>query len=226
VGNSVSVLDVVRAYPKTFSEELGIDLKSRDSEEIFKWLLASILFAAPIRVEVAIRTYREFERRDLLASNAIFEAGRERIVKTLDEGGYTRYDFKTADKLMEVAGNLIVHYDGDLNLLHDLAEGSGDLERLIKSLGKGVGDVTVITFLRGLRGVWEKANPPAAPLVMEAARHFGITRSKDSKEVIEDLKKWWSENGIEGFSFTHFEEALLRYGIALRRGKPKRVAKK
>jgi len=48
-------------------------------------------------------------------------------------------------------GNLIANYEGNLSLLHDQASSSSDLEKRLKELGKGIGDVTVSIFLRELR---------------------------------------------------------------------------
>lgn len=45
---------------KISSCELGINLKSKKEEELFKWFLASILFGKPIQQEIAKRTYFEF----------------------------------------------------------------------------------------------------------------------------------------------------------------------
>ncbi|HEV50919.1 MAG TPA: hypothetical protein ENO31_00005, partial [Thermoprotei archaeon] len=58
--------DLVKRLGKPYSELLGIDLKSGDEREIFKWFLASLLFAKPIREETAIRTYRSLETEGLV----------------------------------------------------------------------------------------------------------------------------------------------------------------
>ena len=68
-----------------FSTSLGINLASGDSEEIFKWFLASILFGARIGEKIAASTYREFERRGVLAPQRILDTGWGGLVEILDD---------------------------------------------------------------------------------------------------------------------------------------------
>ncbi|VVB86828.1 Uncharacterised protein [uncultured archaeon] len=86
-----------------FSSELGIDIESARSPEIFKWFLASVLFGTRIRQDAAMQTYPELDKRNVLTPGAILETGWEGLVEILDAGGYARYDFKTATKLLEIA---------------------------------------------------------------------------------------------------------------------------
>src|SRR3989338_1736936 len=71
-----------------FSKELGIDLSKGKSREIFKWFLASKLFGARIGTNVAIKTYKEFERCSVLSPEKIIATGWDGLVKILDDGGY------------------------------------------------------------------------------------------------------------------------------------------
>ncbi|MDH5714912.1 MAG: hypothetical protein OEZ30_05050, partial [Candidatus Aminicenantes bacterium] len=150
---------VVEKAGGSFSRSLGIELRQGKSEEIFKWFLASILFGARIGEGIAIKTYEEFDRRGVITPQSILETGWDGLVEILDAGGYVRYDFKTATKLLEVMGALVERYQDDLNRLHLRASDAGDLENRLMDLGKGIGKVTVNIFLRELRGVWDKAQP-------------------------------------------------------------------
>jgi len=120
---------LVNNFGEIYSEVLRINLASKDDKEIFKWFLASVLFGAPITETSVIKTYRCFEKREVLTPNKILETGWDGLVEILDEGSYTRYDFKTATKLLEVMGNLNTKYGGSLNKLHDDAADSFDLEK-------------------------------------------------------------------------------------------------
>ena len=152
---------LVKNLGERYSEVLKIKLASKDDKEIFKWFLASVLFGAPITETSVIKTYRCFKKREVVTLTKILETGWNVLVEILDEGGYTRYDFKTADKLLEVIGNLNTKYGGCLNKLHDDATDSLDLEKRLKELGKGIGDVTVGIFLRELQvyGAKQIRNP-------------------------------------------------------------------
>ena len=208
---------LVESLGERYSEVLKINLASKDDKEIFKWFLASVLFGAPITETSVIKTYRCFKKREVLTPNKILETGWNGLVEILDEGSYTRYDFKTADKLLEVMGNLNTKYSGSLNKLHEDAADSLDLENRLKKLGKGIGDVTVSIFLRDLRGVWRKADPKPTPLVILAAKRLGIIETENPEQALRELKAFWTQNKIAGKSFVNFETALLRYGKDLRR---------
>jgi endonuclease III len=203
---------LIQRFGQRYSEILGINLKSEKKEEVFKWFLASILFGAPITEGAVIKTYKCFEKHKVLTPEKILETGWDGLVEILDEGSYTRYDFKTADKLLAVMDNLTKKYDGNLNLLHEQASDSFDLEKRLKDLGKGVGEITVSIFLRELRGTWKKADPEPTPLVVLAARNLGITEEEKPDKALEDLKEFWKENEISGKDFVNFETVLLRFG--------------
>ncbi len=210
---------------KRYSEVLKVNLASKDDKEIFKWFLASVLFGAPITETSVIKTYRCFKKREVLTPNKIIETGWNGLVQILDEGSYTRYDFKTADKLLDVMGNLNTRYGGSLSKLHEDAADSLDLEKRLKELGKGIGDVTVSIFLRDLRGVWHKADSKPTPLVILAAKRLGIVETENPEQALRELKAFWRENKIAGKSFVNFETALLRYGKDLRRKERRRTRK-
>ena len=203
---------LVEKLGQEYSDILGINLKTKNDREIFKWFLASVLFGAPITETSVIRTYRCFESHEVLTPEKILETGWDGLVKILDEGGYTRYDFKTGDKLLEVMGDLLTKYEGSLNLLHERASDSHDLEKRLKDLGKGVGNVTVSIFLRELRDLWKKADSKPTSLVILAAKNLGIVKDENSEEALEELKEFWRKNEIAGKTFVNFETALLRLG--------------
>ena len=210
---------LVENMGRRYSEVLGINLDNGDDGEIFKWFLAAVLFGAPITESSVLKTYRRFEERCVLTPIKIVEAGWDGLVKILDEGGYTRYDFKTAHKLSRVMGNLIAKYDGSLNLLHREAADSVDLEKRLKELGKGLGDVTISIFLRELRSVWSKADPKPTALVILAAKNLGIVEDESPRRALIELKDFWRRNAVEGKLFVNFETALLRVGKQSRRSR-------
>ncbi|MBS7636333.1 hypothetical protein KEJ37_03160 [Candidatus Bathyarchaeota archaeon] len=207
-----SLQTLVEKLGARYSEILGIDLKSQREEEIFKWFLVSILFGAPITETSVIKTYKCFEKYGVLTPQRILETGWDGLVRILDEGSYTRYDFKTADKLLEVMRNLTEKHRGKLTTIYGKARDHADLEKKLKSLGKGVGNVTVGIFLRELRDIWEKAKPKPTSLVVMAAKNLRIIDEKAPKDVLQQLEDFWAKNAVAGKSFINFETALLRLG--------------
>lgn len=197
----------VERYGRPYSEMLGIDVGSRRAEEISKWFLASILYSKPIKESSATNTYRVFEEEGVVSPPKMVETGWDGLVSLLDEGGYTRYDFSTATKLLIVFGNLQKQYGGDLNLLHDAARDNNDLQKRLMGLGKGIGPTTASIFLREMRNVWPKADPEPSPLVQLAMKDLGI----------KDLKKLARRRHL---NVVRLETALLRLGKDfVRRGK-------
>lgn len=191
-----------------FSAELGVDLSGADSGQIFRWFLASKLMGARIATKTALAAYKEFERRGVNSPERIRKTGWDGLVEILDAGGYVRYDFSTATKLLSITGDLLRLYGGDLNVLHAKSRDPRDLEERLKELGKGIGDVTVNIFLRELRTVWEKARPALSPLVLLAAGHLNLLRP--GEDPLPALERFWAPRKFKGRDFSDFEAALLR----------------
>jgi hypothetical protein len=185
---------------KTYSEELGINLKSGKSSEIFKWFVASLLFGARIGETIARKTYQAMVRHGYTKPEKILKADIWDLIKVMGEGGYVRYDGKTSNELQKVSKQLIEWYGGNLNNLHSKAKDARDLEQQIQKF-YSVGPVTCNIFLRELRGIWRKADPDFSPFVMLAAKKLGIT----------NIKKYWQKNKISGYDLRSFEAALLRW---------------
>lgn len=204
---------LVESLGQKYSEILGINLSDGRDEEVFKWFLASVLFGAPITESAVIKTYGCFQKYGVLTPKKILKTGWDGLVKILDEGSYTRYDFKTADKLLAVMESLMEKYNGSLSLIHSEASDARDLEYRLKSLGKGIGEVTVSIFLRELRGIWEKADPSPTNLEILAAKELGIIKKDATAEnALKQLKVFWAKNKVTRRDFVNFETALLRLG--------------
>jgi len=202
----LNLKEFVQRYGEPYSKLLGIDLESGRSSEVFKWFLASILYGKPIRESSATKTYRSFEKRKILTPNKIIKTGWDGLVSILDEGGYTRYDFSTATKLLDIVQGLMKTYGGDLNRLHDAAVDSRDLEARIMALGKGVGPTTTSIFLRDMRMIWPKADAKPTPLIRQAQKSLRV----------KDLKSYAKQSGLD---LVRLETALLRLAKDfLRRG--------
>lgn len=195
---ALKLKDFVKIQGQPYSSMLGINLESKRNEDILRWFLASILYSKPIRERSATRTYQRFDGHGITTAQRIVTAGWDRLVSILDEGGYTRYDFSTADKLLAVFGNLEKLYDGDLNRLYEASANAAELEANLKKLGKGIGSTTVSIFLRDMTPIWSKAEPRPTPLVTMALRRLGII----------DLRQYAKKHRIDA---VRLETALVRY---------------
>lgn len=206
---------LISRVPGRFSRELGLNLDSRKPKHPFLWFLAAIFYGARISGSIVARTHAEFVRRDLTSPEQIVKTGWDGLVDALDAGGYVRYDFKTATKLLEVMTHLIDQYGGDLQALHDAASDARDVETRLKALGKGIGEVTVQIFLRELRGIWPKAQPALSPLSILAARDLALCSTSEwrgGRVTVDRLRVLWKRAGVKGTSFNDFESALVRLG--------------
>jgi hypothetical protein len=203
----------------SFSKGLGIDLRSSRPQEIFRWFLAAIFFGTRISETLAAKTFQVFDLAEVTSPKKILGKGRNGLVQLLDEGGYARYDFKTATKLLEMAKALEEQYGGDLNRLYGMASDPADLENRIQSLAKGIGQVTTNIFLREMRGIWKKADPLPGDLCVAAAQSLGLTpvNPRSKKKILADLKALWKAHGLPGMNFVDLEAALVRKGIRHRR---------
>jgi endonuclease III len=146
-------MDKIAVLLETFplySEDLGIELTKPSGR--FKWFLASMLFGARISEQIAATTYKAFELYGIDSPEKIRAAGWDELVRILDEGGYVRYDFSTATRLLEIMQALTERY-GTLEALYEESTDTKELEKRLQEF-KGVGTVTTQIFLRELRGVW------------------------------------------------------------------------
>lgn len=183
----MKIKELINEHGTTYSSLLGIKLTSANEREIFKWFLASLLFGKPIQEKVAMRTYNLFVKSGLTSPERIIKAGWDGLVEVLDEGGYVRYDFSTATKLLEIMGRMNEKYGGSLIGLHGETKDSRDLESKLLEF-KGIGPTTVNIFLREMRAIWPKADPEPSEYVKIAAKKLGIKLSKFKRSNIKFIR--------------------------------------
>jgi hypothetical protein len=219
-GDQPSILSLLEEYGGSYAVALGIELDRLRPEEVYKWFLAAVLYGARISEKLATRTWHEFEYSGVLTPQHIINSGWDGLVRILDRGGYTRYDYKTATKLLDINHTLLADYGGNLNALHASATDSVDLERRVMALGKGIGPTTAGIFLRELRGRWTKAAPPLSPLAVMAAYELGLQAGEMPPDAaLSLLQRQWQQAGRAESSFCDFEAALVRAGMQRRRGR-------
>lgn len=167
------VRTVIDRFGGRFSSQVGIDV-DRGDQEIERWFLASTLFGNRIDSNIAIRTYRVLDGLGLSSITDVASCDRDELVDFLDRGGYVRYDYRMAARLLALAENadrLLPDGVNGVGAANDDPEG---LRVALESL-PGWGPVTTRAFLRELRGVWPGADLPVDPLAARAARHVALT---------------------------------------------------
>ena len=202
--------ELLKKYGQLYSDELGIDIKT----EPFKWFLASILFGARISTSIAEKTYRAYEQAGLTSPQKLASSDEMTLIKIHGRGGYARYDGITADYVIGAAKKLLEDYDGEIQKLNEASQEPRDLECRLQEF-RGVGPVTAKIFLRELRGIWRNADPEPTAVEVLAAKNLGILKSNG--DALERLREFWNDNEVEGYGFRHFEAALIRLGLELRR---------
>ncbi len=193
---------LVAALGGRFSLELGIEV-DRGADEIERWGLAATLFGNRISTSVALRTYRVLEHAGVRTLADAGERNREELVALLDEGGYVRYDERTASRLLALAETIADRYDGRLVTLGEQLVDAGELERALDAL-PGWGPVTVRAFLRELRGVWPGADVMLDQRAAAAARHLQLPTGL---EALDSLA------AVAHLDLRDLEAGLVRLGL-------------
>jgi len=207
---TVQLGKLLEEFGQLFSSELSIDL-----DRPFEWLVASVLFGRRISTETAKKTFLGYREEGLTTSERIACASWEDLVRVHGRGGYVRYDGITATYMKEIAAKLISEYGGEVRRMDALSKGSAELEARLMEL-KGVGPVTAKIFLRELRGVWRNADPEPTDPEVRAAKALGMVTVEG--RALEQLKEFWRQNRVPGYSLRNLEAALVRIGLRLRRG--------
>ena len=122
----MNIIESLLSAFSLYSEDLNINLSQPSGR--FQWFLTSILFGARISEKIASKTCRTFQEARIDTPEKILSAGWDELVRILDAGGYVRYDFSTATKL--------------INIMSALKERYGFLEELYQQSSdpKGVGE--------------------------------------------------------------------------------------
>ena len=182
---------------KTYPERLGLDVS--DPGDWFPWFVAASLFAKPISAAAARTTAQLLFKEGIRTPAAIERRGWDGLVTILDLGGYVRYDFSTATKLLAIAAAL------PRDRIRDIVTGASsakDIEEALTKI-KGVGPKTVAIFLRELRDaggppipVCEEARTAARRLRLDLRELRMVDRERSRLESI--LVRTWVEHCKRG----------------------------
>ena len=192
-----------------YSAQLGIAV-DQGPDEVERWFLAATLFGHRISAEVAMRTYRTIERAGIRTIAEAAGATWDELVALLDEGGYVRYDFSTASRLLALAGTVIERHHGRISSVAEATDDPAEIEATLDQL-PGWGPTTVRLFLRELRGVWPGARPPCDKRARWAAEHLGLGQPEGDARGLAWLE---ALAALAGGDPRDLESALVRLALA------------
>lgn len=168
-----TVRALLAAHGETYAMEAGIRLRDTP-QPLYQLLVLAMLLGARIRTRTAIAAARALFAAGLRNPAATAGATWQRRRDVLDEGGYRRYDERTATRLGDAAQLLLDRYDGDLRKARAAAE--GDAERLCRLLREvpGIGPVGAGVFLREVQAVWPEFAPAFDGKVLQGAQRLQL----------------------------------------------------
>ncbi|MBT2382935.1 endonuclease [Streptomyces sp. ISL-11] len=168
-----TVRALLRAHGRTYAEEAGIRLRDTP-QPLYQLLVLATLLSARIRASVAVAAARALFAAGLRDPRRMAEATWQQRVDALGEGGYRRYDERTATQLGDGAELVRERYGGDLRRMRGAAD--GDRDRLREELRQvpGIGPAGADIFLREAQGVWPDLRPCLDAKALQGAGRLGL----------------------------------------------------
>lgn len=166
--------------PKTFAEEMNLDLGRNTPMPLFLWLVAANLFSARISADQALRAAKALKDSGLTTADHMAEATWKERVLILNRNGYARFDEKTSRFLKDMADHCLEAYGGDLRKLREAAGRDPAAERQLLKAFKGIGDAGADIFFREVQIAWDELYPFADKRSLEAAKELGLGSDAES----------------------------------------------
>ncbi len=168
--------DRVRAllerHGTTYAQEAGITLADKPSP-LYRLLVLSLLLSARISASIATAAARELSTAGFRTAQRMAQATWQQRVDALGRGHYRRYDERTSTMLGDAAQALLDEYKGDLRRLHDDADDTKELKRLLQRY-PGIGPTGSAIFCREVQGIWTDVAPYIDNRVSDGARKLQL----------------------------------------------------
>jgi endonuclease III len=172
IKNTVRIL--LQRYGRTFAEDLGIQVEQNQLSPLYCLLTSAALFSTRISHNIALKSARILFEHGWTTAERMAASTWEQRVRALDEGGYVRYDERTATMLGQTAQMLIDNYQGDLRKLRQAAGADPVRERTLLDRFPGVGDVAVNIFFREAQLAWPELFPFADEKTLASAARLNL----------------------------------------------------
>ncbi|MEU9468656.1 endonuclease [Streptomyces avermitilis] len=168
---------VVRALldrqQRTYTAQAGIRLRNTPAP-LYQTLVLATLLSARIKADIAVAAARALFDAGLRDPRSMADASWQERVDALGEGGYRRYDERTATMLGKGAELLLERYDGDLRRLRE----EPDPKKALLDL-PGIGPTGADIFLRDVQGVWPEFAPYIDRKALDGAKRLGLPASPE-----------------------------------------------
>ncbi|MEU6657602.1 endonuclease [Streptomyces sp. NPDC046821] len=184
--NKEVMRELLSRHGQTYAAEAGIRLKDTP-QPLYRTLVLAHLLSARIRASVAVATSRALYEAGLNDPKRMTQATWQQRVDALGQGGYRRYDERTATQLGEGAQILIDRWAGDLRRMRERADGDADeLRRLLTEL-PGIGPVGADIFLREVQDAWPEFGPLVDSKALQGAERLGLPpRASELVRIADD----------------------------------------
>ncbi|MGY0489551.1 endonuclease [Streptomyces sp. WG-D5] len=160
----------------TYAAEAGIRLKNTP-QPLYRTLVLASLLSARVRASIAVTTSRALYDAGLRTPRAMADATWQQRVDALGEGGYRRYDERTATQLGDGARLLLDNWGGDLRRMRERADGDvGTLRSLLRE-APGLGPTGADIFLREVQDVWPEYAPFLDTKTLQGAKRLGLPQN-------------------------------------------------
>lgn len=169
--NEAVVRELLKRHGQTYAAEAGITLKNTPSP-LYRLLVLSMLLSARIRADIAVAAARALSEAGMRDARRMCDATWQQRVDALGEGGYRRYDERTATMLGQGAELLLEEYGGDLRKLREDSAPHKRLEDV-----PGIGPTGVSIFLREVQEVWPEFAPYIDKKAQQGAEKLGLPTS-------------------------------------------------
>lgn len=163
-------------YGTTYATEVGIQLRNTP-QPLYQLLVLSDLLSARIRASVAVAAACALFAHGMRSPERMIGATWQQRVDALGEGGYQRYDERTATQLGDGAQLLLVEYGGDLRRLRKEADGDLDILRAGLRRTPGMGPAGADIFVREVQAVWPETAPFLDAKALQGAEKLGLPAS-------------------------------------------------
>ncbi len=182
--------DLVRTlldeHGTTYAEQAGITLADKPSP-LYRLLVLSTLLSARISADIAVAAATALSKDRMRTPKAMRDATWQRRVDALGEGGYRRYDERTATMLGDGAQLLLDRWKGDLRRLHDEARDVDHLRELLQEF-PGIGAAGADIFCREVQGVWTDVAPFVDDRVRSGAEAVGLPTTPKALSSLVDRR--------------------------------------